>query len=81
MLDALRSLLAPPALVVLAGVVAAVAAFARLFRRPRPSPSSSHTRARSELFTLLATARGKSRPDPFDAFLRSLDDDRGDELG
>lgn len=33
MLDALRSLMVPPALVVLAGVVGTVAAFARLFRR------------------------------------------------
>ena len=79
MLDALRSLLAPPALVVLGGVVAAVAAFARLCRRPRPG--SRHTSPRSELFTLLTTALGKTRPDPFDAFLRSLDDDRGDDPG
>jgi hypothetical protein len=33
MLDALRSLMVPPALAVLAGVVGTVAAFARLFRR------------------------------------------------
>jgi hypothetical protein len=75
MLDALRSLMAPPALVVLGGVVGAVAAFGRLFRRP----GSNHTSAEGEQVTMLARVVGMTRADPFDAFLRSLDRDRDDE--
>lgn len=75
MLDALRSLMSPPALVVLAGVVPAVAAFARLFRRPRSNQISAWRRQ----LTLLATVISKTHADPFDAFLRSLDDDRRED--
>jgi hypothetical protein len=75
MLDTLRSLMAPPALVVLGGAVAAVAAFARLFRRH----GSNQTDARSEQHTPFVAAIDKTQSDPFDAFLRSLERDRGDE--
>ena len=75
MLDALRSLMAPPALVVLGGVVGAVAAFARLFRRP----GSKLTGARGKLTAPFAAGIGRRHPEPFEAFLRSLDDDRDDD--
>jgi hypothetical protein len=74
MVDALRSLMTPPALVMLAGVVAAVAAFARLFRRP----GSNHTSARSERRPPAARAIGSTHSDPFDASRYPRDDERGD---
>jgi hypothetical protein len=72
MLTALRTLMAPPSVVVLGGVVAAVGAFARLFRRP----SSNHTTSRSEQQTPFGTAVGETGSDAFDAFLLSIRDHR-----
>jgi len=75
MLDALRFLMAPPALAVLGAIVVTVAVCARLFRRP----GSSRARAPCEQETVFVPVSGKSQSDPFDAFLRSLDRDRGDD--
>lgn len=68
MLNALQWILAPPAIVVLVGVLAAVGTSARLFGRPRSmsrgaEPLASRSRMRAEI-----------HPDPFDQDLLWLPD-------